>query len=252
MCISNNLIIEKEGEENLSNSNSLNKSNISFFNQFKSAFSLVELSIVLIIIGLLISAVIGGRALIDQAKINVIKSELETIRIALANYINDGQPLNTESVEYDGPAIGPEELINAGYLEDPGLIVHNGYNDHVYKSKVSNNAWYKVYMWGLAGSNSKNRECFTASTTKNKNGKLPVFNTYYYVISNTAWDYSLNPVFCDKLADKLMSYYGESVTSSNLTWSSPSKINKIYACCAKHKGGLNKAMLYLAIYDPYI
>ncbi len=245
----NNLIREREREtRNLSNNNK----HLSFYslyscylNQFKSAFSLVELSIVLIIIGLLISAVISGKALIDQAKINVIMREVETIRMALLNYIDDGKSLTTM---FSGNIkMNIDQLLDTGYLPYDGTVVNNGYSDHVYKSKVSNNAWYPTNFYGGVGYNTKNKYCSSVTTTPNKNGKQAIFEATYYKISTKSGDANLDPIFCDKLADKIMSHYGESINSSNLN---KSQANKILACCGKNSK--DKSLLYIAIFDPYV
>ncbi len=219
----NNLIREREREreENLSKCNNIinNNINISFLNQFKSAFSLVELSIVLIIIGLLISAVIGGKALIDEAKIITIRNELEELRTAAREY----QSMHPEEKYYDlaSPGCGgvftelpAKKIAELGLLDKTKVI-----DDRSYASKVKamvnlsgNNIWYTGSCGG---------------ERKNKYGKSHELTFYYgYRVtqgtsktnSTYAFNGALRPAFCKKLSHKLQSYYGEKISLYRLCY----------------------------------
>jgi prepilin-type N-terminal cleavage/methylation domain-containing protein len=52
----------------------------------RSAFTLVELSIVLVIIGLIVGGIVGGQSLIHTAKLNKIITKIEEYRIAINNF----------------------------------------------------------------------------------------------------------------------------------------------------------------------
>lgn len=118
---------------------------------FKKAFSLVEISIVLIVIALLISGIISGKSLITNAKINIINSELETLKIAIDNYVEDNKIADLSEIN-----IG--SLINNGYLDENAYIEYNykyisGYDDNgnyqissdsaiAYPSKIAGASWF--------------------------------------------------------------------------------------------------------------
>ena len=75
----------------------------------KKGFSLVELSIVLIIVALLVSGVISGRSLINNSRVNLINSEYTTLKIAIRTYIDNNNIRN-----YTSTNINFASLINDG------------------------------------------------------------------------------------------------------------------------------------------
>lgn len=98
----------------------------------KKGFSLVELSIVLIIVALLIAGVISGKSLINNSKMNLINSEFNTLKVALRTYIDNNGLSDYSKIVF-------EDLISDGYLDE--------YNDYksgniYYTSKVAGAAWY--------------------------------------------------------------------------------------------------------------
>ena len=75
----------------------------------KSGFTLIELSIVLIIIGLLIAGVSAGGSLIKGAEIRSIMSDARTYSVAIKTYF----------VQYDSlPGDGTKDLKSSGYVGD--------------------------------------------------------------------------------------------------------------------------------------
>ncbi len=118
----------------------------------KSGFSLVELSLVLIIVALIISAVVSGKSLVQNSKLTLLHSEMQTLKIALGNYISDNKlvsfKLGTEKGE-----INLYNLMDQGYLEDGSVVNYDGTaisatssnkektKKAMFKSKYSGGAW---------------------------------------------------------------------------------------------------------------
>ncbi len=143
--------LKREREEKINKQQSLTNS------FHKSAFSLVELSIVLIIIGLLISAVIGGKALIEQAKVITIMNEFNEIMTAVQQaVVND--PKGVNNIAHSScnkwscgctPGLGVfKYLTDKGYLSNNNRLVEgetSGSGDnrtfYYYKSKIKYHYW---------------------------------------------------------------------------------------------------------------
>ena len=109
----------------------------------KSGFSLVELSLVLIIIALIISAVVSGKSLVTNSKLTMLHSEMQTLRIALGNYINDNQ----KSAFTNVTDVSLYDLMSDGYLEDDTVKTYadadasSAAATDIFKSKYSGGAW---------------------------------------------------------------------------------------------------------------
>ena len=113
----------------------------------KSGFSLVELSLVLIIVALIISAVVSGKSLVQNSKLTLLHSEMQTLKIALGNYISDNQ----KSSFIAGTDIMLYDLMNDGYLEDKTVVNYDGNEitsssakksaKVIFKSNYSGGAW---------------------------------------------------------------------------------------------------------------
>ncbi len=266
----NNLIIDRnENLNNYSNVNIINNiinnnnNNILFLNQFKSAFSLVELSIVLIIIGLLISAVIGGRALIDEAKVKIAIKEFETILIALQQY--ESIPEAPENKHLCGSK--QYDIRTFTRLKDLGLIDKNKYVQYPnsgnnpskqgYISKIQANKYggNRYLVW------TNNEGCYTWSSD-NKNNKynksMKLELMYGWTTATKAGIYSkygasLDKKLCLKIQDRLRSRYGENVASNTQS-------NNLFFKCNcfddKHSStvdcsseGITKTGFYVLIYN---
>jgi len=76
-------------------------------------FSLVELAIVIVIMGLIAAATVAGRSLIESAKMKSVISEIETYKIAVDNF----------KVQYEGL---PGDLKNATSFWTSGTANGNG------------------------------------------------------------------------------------------------------------------------------
>lgn len=61
--------------------------------QHQNGFTLIEIAIVLVIIGLLLGGVLKGQALITQGKIRAVSQEIDSIAVALLNYQSRYQAL---------------------------------------------------------------------------------------------------------------------------------------------------------------
>jgi prepilin-type N-terminal cleavage/methylation domain-containing protein len=106
--------------------------------KYNKAFSLIELSMVMIIIGLLLAGVIGGGALLKQAKINSIASDfnkyalaVETFKIAYRKYPGDfheaytywGNDCNSDADICNGDGDGRVEIGTAFTNEDSEVFM---------------------------------------------------------------------------------------------------------------------------------
>ena len=97
-------------------------------NKFKKAFSLVELSIVILIIGLLVAGISSGTKLIQQAELRSIISEFEEIQVAYKTFqaTYDALPgdMGDASVFFSGCASGGAGNVNCNGNGD-GYITFN-------------------------------------------------------------------------------------------------------------------------------
>ncbi len=168
----------------------------------EKGFSLTELSIALIIIGLIITATIGGKALIDQAKIISIINEFEEIKIALSTYVNSGGNLYQENGTTKDSNIFLD-IKNTGIISASKL----GYNPkegnlYGYKTKLHTNKG--TYLWYAQSKNSN---------TLNKYGqRLKILLWYGLITDGTKVrtpPYIFTLKFCKKLVHKLQSTYNE-------------------------------------------
>jgi prepilin-type N-terminal cleavage/methylation domain-containing protein len=83
----------------------------------QSGFSLVELSIVLVVIGLLLGGVIGGvTALIQSAQSREADKELELIRESLIGFLVENGRLPCADTDGDGIENGPDPCNNWGFV----------------------------------------------------------------------------------------------------------------------------------------
>ena len=105
---------------------------------------------VLIIVALIISAVVSGKSLVQNSKLTLLHSEMQTLKIALGNYINDNQ-LGSFAV---GTDINLYNLMDEGYLENKTVTTFNGSEitsgdtssvknkkSNIFKSKYSGGVW---------------------------------------------------------------------------------------------------------------
>jgi len=100
----------------------------------KKAFTLVELSITLVIMGLLLSAVVAGRELINISKLKSVISEVESYKVAADNF----------QTQYNGL---PGDMANATSFwttaQNGGTAVQNGNGD----GKIIADNTESYYAW---------------------------------------------------------------------------------------------------------
>ncbi len=193
------------------------------FNQSASAFSLVELSIVLIIIGLLISAVIGGRALIDEAKIITIRNEFEEIKFALSQYENTGRSF-IDIHNYLCKTSIWEEMKDLGYI-DKSRYIRQGWG--TFKSKIKGKTNH-YNLWS-------NRQCWSPNTWS-RTAKTYV---HYGVMGEGTTDEKLlDPKFCKKLVQKFRSYYGGDIGADMEDRNASKNSKYIFSCWCGNNAGL--------------
>lgn len=116
----------------------------------ETGFTLVELSIVIIIVGLIVAGVLGGQRLIDQARLRTLIGDKTDIETALANFRNEfnalpGDYRNATDYWAAGAACGDATAIdNANECNGNGdrKIDHNiGGDDTAQAADESYTAW---------------------------------------------------------------------------------------------------------------
>ena len=155
-------------------------------NMNKKGFSLVELSIVLIIIGLLVGGVTGGSKLIQNAKLNSVMSELQQYQTAYQTFI----------LTYDGK---PGDITDAkSYWTSANLANGNGNGEidgnYKYSSNVEStqpvstemaNAWLQLSLSGIIPQSTDGSLSAAPSAVVGKNVPTSKFSSgSFYIL----WD----------------------------------------------------------------
>jgi len=105
----------------------------------ENAFTLIELSIVLIIISLIISGIIGGRALIHSADLRSITSDLNKYKTSINIFRDQYDALPGDIT--DATSYWPVDCVNNG--ANPCNGDGNGILDSAYESS---RAWQHLYL----------------------------------------------------------------------------------------------------------
>ncbi len=106
----------------------------------QEGFSLIEIAIVLVIIGVLAGAVVKGVALINDAKLSKAEQAIQSISTAYLTYLRS----------YSAPP-GDDSVANERF----NITNANGNGDTVISSEESNNAWLHLRNAGfMTGSGS--------------------------------------------------------------------------------------------------
>jgi len=106
-------------------------------------FTLIELSIVIVIIGLIVAGVVGGQALVKQSKIRGVISDIEKYRVAI----------NAFKLEYDAL---PGDMLNAQSYWGAATVTNGNGDDRICDNVIcaSINQTEKMAAWehlALAG-----------------------------------------------------------------------------------------------------
>ena len=93
----------------------------------KKGFTLVELSIVLVIIGLLIGGILVGQSLIDSAKVNRIVSDLKQYEVAVIQFYSKFKSYPGDA-QFFLPPGATNNMLNVGDTNGDGLEDGNSCN----------------------------------------------------------------------------------------------------------------------------
>lgn len=116
-------------------------------------FSLIEVSMVLLIVGIIAGAMLKGKDLIDAAQIKSVASDIQNLQIAYANYVNSY-----------GSIPGDDNLAKSRFGD-----VENGDGD----GKISSDDAKKIFS-----------HLYAAGFIESKNFKTPKIGGTYEVISD--------------------------------------------------------------------
>lgn len=150
-------------------------------NRKRSAFSLIELSIVLIIIGLLIAGVTGGASLIKSSELRAVMSEARAFATAVNGFYNQ---FNYLPGDY-GTAIGGS---SAG--DGDGTIEY--YSNATTGINEGRAAWYQMKGAGILDSSIISGTIATTAAST-----VPAITTFgtnvpASKIRNSGWDFDYN------------------------------------------------------------
>ena len=152
-------------------------------------FSLIELSIVLIILGLLVAGVTGGASLIKSAQLRSVVTEFTNYRTAYNSYYAQfgkvpGSDADPNMIKDDNAAL--TELFNEGIIDKSPITEDEGTANYV-ASKFGRNAkWFldnagdsfvitdfsNTNILSLSGSSDYETGALTAEEAENIDGKI--------------------------------------------------------------------------------
>ncbi len=147
-------------------------------NKKKTAFSLIELSIVLIIIGLLIAGVTGGASLIKSSELRSVMSEARAFATSVNGFYNQFNYLPGDySTAISGSSAGDAD----------GTIEY--YNSSVNEGRA---AWYQMKGAGIIDST-----IISATSTTTAASTVPAVTSFgtnipASKIKNSGWDFDYN------------------------------------------------------------
>ncbi len=152
------------------------------FRNKKSAFSLIELSIVLIIIGLLIAGVTGGASLIKSSELRSIITEGRSWAIAVNGFYNQFDALPGDY----GTEIGVASTDGDG---DGTIEGNNGGGTNAYEGR---GAWIHLKSAGILDSTILSDVDAVVATALGASGNALGANTPASKIKSAGWDFDYN------------------------------------------------------------
>ena len=161
-------------------------------------FTLVELSIVLVIIGLLIGGILIGQSMIETAKVNRFISEVQQYEIAAKNYKS-----RFRYFPGDHPTAYDIFGSDCGIDNDPATASWNGCNgngDHKLSSgnyTETSSFWYHLSQSGLLGKTRFGIMYAASASSQAAGSTIPLFsldeNLVGTAFSNSSWLYGNAP-----------------------------------------------------------
>ncbi len=151
-------------------------------NKKKSAFSLIELSIVLIIIGLLIAGVTGGASLIKSSELRAIMSEARSFATAVNGFYNQFNYLPGDYATAIGGSSAGNGDGSIQYYSSTATVPTN----------EGRAAWYQ-----MKGAGTLDSSIISATITTTVAATVPAITTFgtnvpSSKIKNSGWDFDYN------------------------------------------------------------
>jgi len=166
----------------------------------KKGFSLVELSIVIIIIGLLFVGVSAGSSLIQQAKLRTIMNEMRMIETAIKTFVvayNDLPGDMPNAYDIWGDDCGPNSLAGAGCNGNDNGIIGATISTGLAPSETERyRFWQHMSLAGVIDGSftgSENDSCFTSSTIPCHNSNNSFESRFSDDLLFVLWDLSYVP-----------------------------------------------------------
>ena len=138
-------------------------------NKQQSGFTLVEIAIVLVIIGLLLGGVLKGQELINSAKVKNMANDFRTIPIFIYGYQDKFKRLPGDDDAADGTRFtGQKKASLDGQTQKNGVIEGNWDSTDIKSENVL--FWQHVRGVGLASGSTDFTDSTTASLPTNSEG----------------------------------------------------------------------------------
>ena len=116
----------------------------------KAAFTLIELSIVMVVIGLLVGSILIGQHLIHAAQLNAVSTEANRFGVAIMTFRDKYEAMPGDmknATEYWGAADGGDGFgSDCGDVESE-TVTCNGNGDQIIPVTIENEMWEKMRAW---------------------------------------------------------------------------------------------------------